>query len=354
LFLSIFSTYLGDHHEDGGHGTCCNKKLLNNKEYKLVESGGNTGRYGCISDCIYEEVEDPGQKFCFGLGDYMPECLDVNYWGYGEHNGPDTWPSTFPEFCSGSNQSPIDFLSYDIPTSDPDPGQITLINYDVHMPGELTNNGHTLGFSFTGEGIKPTITGGRLGDRVYEFLQLHWHWGSDDSQGSEHRVDGQMFPMELHMVHINTAYGDEWPLHSDGAAVLGFFYEVSTEDNANLWDLLDGLATMKSLTNKKSASDNGRAEVFNVAVPTDISLNDMMNVGGPGSEYFYYSGGLTTPACNEIVEWTVFLEKVPISATQLQIFRGLVDSHGTSLNNNYRPPQPINGRPVWKRATGIP
>ena len=35
----------------------------------------------------------------------------------------------------------------------------------------------------------PTITGGGL-TGTYEFLQFHFHWGSDSSKGSEHLIDG--------------------------------------------------------------------------------------------------------------------------------------------------------------------
>ena len=34
-------------------------------------------------------------------------------------------------------------------------------------------------------------------------------------------------------------------------------------------------------------------------------------------DYYRYFGGLTTPACNEIVQWTVFTRAIPISARQV-------------------------------------
>ena len=36
------------------------------------------------------------------------------------------------------------------------------------------------------------LSGGPLeGD--YQILQLHFHWGSDDTKGSEHTLDGQRY-----------------------------------------------------------------------------------------------------------------------------------------------------------------
>merc|ERR1719516_173770 len=112
-------------------------------------------------------------------------------------------------------QSPIDYNTNAIVITDP--GEVTRMGWETAMSGQISNNGHTLKFDFTGTGDKPKITGGRLGSNTFEFLQLHWHWGSDSSMGSEHTVDGREFPMELHMVHVNRKkYGDDWALFSDG------------------------------------------------------------------------------------------------------------------------------------------
>ena len=35
------------------------------------------------------------------------------------------------------------------------------------------------------------LSGGHLQDD-YQILQLHFHWGADDSKGSEHTLDGNM------------------------------------------------------------------------------------------------------------------------------------------------------------------
>ncbi len=40
------------------------------------------------------------------------------------------------------------------------------------------------------------VTGGGL-DGTYEVFQFHTHWGSDDTKGSEHTLDGKMYPAEV-------------------------------------------------------------------------------------------------------------------------------------------------------------
>ena len=43
--------------------------------------------------------------------------------------------------------------------------------------------------------LPPTVgilSGGHLGGDDYQILQLHFHWGADDTKGSEHTLDGKM------------------------------------------------------------------------------------------------------------------------------------------------------------------
>ena len=41
-----------------------------------------------------------------------------------------------------------------------------------------------------------TITGGSL-PATYKVAQFHFHWGADDTKGSEHQLDGKKYPMEV-------------------------------------------------------------------------------------------------------------------------------------------------------------
>ena len=64
------------------------------------------------------------------------------------------------------------------------------------------------------------------------------------------------------------------------------------------------------------------------------------------SPYSTYEGSLTTPTCNEVVEWINFLEPLKISRAQLAAFRNLDDDKMKDIVDNFRPPQPLNGRTV--------
>lgn len=81
---------------------------------------------------------------------------------------------------------------------------------------------------------RPTITGGPL-NGVYEFTQLHFHWGDNDTMGSEDLIDGQSFPMELHMVFYKKQYRNVRSAmnEQDGLTVLAFFFHVSNTSPNN-------------------------------------------------------------------------------------------------------------------------
>jgi carbonic anhydrase len=286
------------------------------------------------------------------------------------HDTKDDWATLFPEFCSGASQSPIDLDSGVAVAPMKDPGPIMFHGYDIQGQASITNRGHGIVLYFDNS-TQLKHSGGRLppGD-VFEFLSLHWHWGSDSNKGSEHTVDGKEFPMELHIIHWNKKYGsvDAALNHSDGLAVLGFFYEVSSEDNANLSPIVTEIPKVE-LTRKRTKRNiessisnmdffceginpnypecrNSRSEDPVEASVGLNSLNQFLPTTGGVDSYYYYSGGLTTPKCNEIVLWTNFVSKNKISESQLAAFRSLKDGTGNGNNvvDNYRVPQPLNGR----------
>lgn len=73
----------------------------------------------------------------------------------------------------------------------------------------------------------PTLSGGPL-KGPYVFSQLHFHWGGNDSVGSEDLINNHSFPMELHMVFYKMEYEDmETAIkYRDGLCVMAVFYEV--------------------------------------------------------------------------------------------------------------------------------
>ena len=78
-------------------------------------------------------------------------------------------------------------------------------HYDTAIPSmTLTNTGHTLLLSLPKKHSTdqiPAISGGGL-NGTFNFVQLHFHWGSDLKKGgSEHLINSKRYAAEMHLVH---------------------------------------------------------------------------------------------------------------------------------------------------------
>jgi len=82
------------------------------------------------------------------------------------------------------------------------------------------------------EEFLPYIRGAKLPGE-FEVEGLHFHWGDKNNRGSEHVINDIRYTMEMHIVHRNKKYATigEALNHPDGAAVLGFFFNVSETQN---------------------------------------------------------------------------------------------------------------------------
>ena len=71
----------------------------------------------------------------------------------------------------------------------------------------------------------------------------------------------------------------------------------------------------------------------------DYTLNDFMK--DVRQEFYYYEGSLTTPECNEVVNWLVMMQVQPCNNDQFEVITD-------KLKNNYRITNPLSGRKVYQ------
>jgi carbonic anhydrase len=219
------------------------------------------------------------------------------HFSYEGETGPEFWGELDEAWatCSvGVEQSPIDFgkvaphsaLSIDA-------------GYDP-MPLVVENNGHTIEVAYEG--------GGELWNELgtFESRQFHFH------TPSEHLVNGQSYPLEMHIVHQNEA---------GQRAVLGVFFEVG-EPSASLDAIL--------------ANAPAEPDTIIEAVDTMIGVTDLLPSSPAG---WAYAGSLTTPPCSEAVSWQVLYETVQASQEQIDAMRALIEP-------NARPVQPLGERHI--------
>ena len=225
-----------------------------------------------------------------------------SHWGYSGEEGPKHWGDLAPENIQckiGKNQSPIN-LKDTIGV-----GTTGLPQLDVHyrdVPLKILNNGHTIQVNY------PLGSYIRLGGKRYELLQFHFH------TPSEHQKDGFNYPMEVHLVHKD---GD------GNLAVMGVIFQEG-EPNPQIQTLLNNLP-----------KEIGKEELRRGA-----SVNPVMFIPG-NTEFYKYSGSLTTPPCSEGVYWMVFKQPIDASIEQIQQLNEV-------MGENARPIQELNSRSLLK------
>ncbi|XP_053401658.1 carbonic anhydrase 2-like isoform X2 [Mercenaria mercenaria] len=245
----------------------------------------------------------------------------------------------------GQRQSPIDIVTSQA-VYDSDLGALNT-KYNPESKLCLKNNGHSIMCqikstsdisAYTNNStLLSELTGGPLKGDTYRLEQFHLHWGSDDTKGSEHTIDGKKYAAELHLVHWNASkyksFGESAD-KSDGLAVLGIMIEVGTENQSF-----------------KSITDNiGKVTSSDTEDQIDTSFDPKSLLPGNTSKYWTYEGSLTTPPLYESVQWIVFEDSVQYSADQMKTLRSLKDSDGNCMQDNYRPPVPVPAKESQRKV----
>jgi carbonic anhydrase len=230
------------------------------------------------------------------------------HWGYEASDGPAVWGSMNSDWAlcaQGVEQSPIDLTNAT---------QIKLSPIQLHILRgqelEVLNqagvinaldNGHTIQIN--------AATSERLtvADKSYVLVQFHFH------APSEHTVNGEHYPMEMHFVHKA----------DDGAlAVVGL---LLNEGETN-----PGIAPLWSqLTAAPSAAT--------IRMPTEFTEHIFPDVG---TGFYQYDGSLTTPPCSEGVKWYIRKTPTTLSKEQIAAFAEVYD-------HNNRPLQALNERMLY-------
>lgn len=224
-----------------------------------------------------------------------------------DYNDQDSWGGQ----CKGSRQSPID-INTNIESESAWGSPLKFVNYNTNFPGKLlpiTNNGHTVKVSFTNikENLLPMIKGGILGDNSYVLQEIHFHWGSNKSVGSEHTFNGKSHALEGHLVHRNKKYPSiaEAVKYSDGLTVLGILYEQKSSKSP-LYPLTNRLSEVRKC--EKESILTGKINLVKMFPAFD------------NATYYNYPGSLTTPDCNEVVNWIVYAYPSAVSGPDVSIF----------------------------------
>merc|ERR1719466_497517 len=147
-------------------------------------------------------------------------------WSYSGSSGPDSWLTSHPS-CGGESQSPINLETVDVVLRE-HKTPLMFSSYDQvnRDTCKLVNTGNTLTLSLTTTpSPHPTMSGGPFNNTSYHFSQAVFHWGSNDSLGSEHTIRNTAYPMEMQLIQQTSSHGET------KLAIASFLFEISQHDN---------------------------------------------------------------------------------------------------------------------------
>jgi carbonic anhydrase len=226
--------------------------------------------------------------------------------------------------CGSRNrQSPIDLPLHEAASYEG--GSRLQIGYKAFpvSGSKIFNNGHTVEVLLPKDNAGNSVAGGLnlvstgfAKPVSYSLEQFHIH------SPSEHTINGESFPLEVHLVHKKGAgQNDGEPL-----LVVSFLFTTGPS-NYLLSKFFD-----------KLPAPPGANEEENVATLTRDARMDLLNelVRHTHLEHYYtYLGSLTTPPCTEAVKWWVVSDFLTVSTDQVAAFRKVLPE-----GSNNRPVQP--------------
>eukprot|EP01083_Nonionella_stella_P090124 251801_1 len=183
---------------------------------------------------------------------------------------------------------------------------------------------------------------------------IHFHWGLTDSTGSEHQLNGNSYPLELHFLHYSCQHMslgstlEQFPttesvgdaiqndIDTRQLAIVALFFDVVEDEGNPAFDAIFSNETLDYIQLPDVHEDDDRHDPRYAEIVSDLNLADLIPDDITTAGYYAYEGSLTSPPCTNIVRWHVMDTRGYIGASQLEMLRELMNHEGDTIAPNYR------------------
>lgn len=224
--------------------------------------------YSATASCVHNTNLYPRSVGADG------ELLELPSFSYDGNSGPTNWEAidaNNTECATGQNQSPINIKSAEI-------SKIEAGEVQMEIPA-----GQNITFENLGTNVQVVMEGTTtISGRKFDLKQFHYH------TPSEHKIDAEYYPVEVHMVH--TAEDDP-----NEIVVIGMLFQLGSEasttgPSAIFSNVLSSISSIPEPGNFTELSPSSDPSLDFTALTSAL----------PTMSFYTYTGSLTTPPAPKV------------------------------------------------------